>query len=208
MPDRKTIMRWMTWLLVVCYGLAGVLSAVDPDKASAFLLVASVVITAPYFIMQVVMALVSGWVITGLVVLVAILFPPVIAVLAFLGLLALVLRMAVLVRNLPYLLTGALLYACLQLPRTTGLLAILARQQIATRIAAGIAAGALAGGLMIVALRLLELYGGPRPEAAAITLGFISYIGVFLLLLILSLFGHAHHSLDGGGGGDADHDWS
>lgn len=203
MSDRAALLRLMLNLLIGSYALAGVLSPLAPIPALVFLSLACYLITLPYFMVQLFNALAMGSAMAVIVLLLTLLFPPLAIIGLLLNFAGILMRLVSFFKSLPYVFGGMFLYALLLVPCIPKVSEAIAAQSWPLRILICLAAGALTLALLLLFLRVLATLHLSRAAAAAVMLGFGSFLTLTFVLLVWALVSGHNGGGDGGDGGFA-----
>ncbi|MFY9820194.1 MAG: hypothetical protein WAM82_02360 [Thermoanaerobaculia bacterium] len=199
-------MRLMLSVLSGCYALAGVFSPVAPLRSVIFLSLACGLVTMLYFLIRrfqnqptefvvaIIMAVVTYWLGDN--------YPRLTAILFVIGLFrnfsGILKEMVNLMKNLPLVLSGMMLYGVLLLPCIPSFSRFIDAQGWPIRSAVCLAAGIISVLLLLALLRLLDGYYPSRADTAAIMLGFGSFLTVTFLSLFLAIVKLKPKLADGG----------
>lgn len=194
---RRNLIRATALVLVLCCGVAGMISVVDARQAILFLLLSTAAVTGPHFIIELLASLAERWVFATIMVGLMLLLPWLAPFIAFIGMAGLMMRLESFARHIPHIAAGCMVFACLYAPAKFGINDYILSLPLSHLIAATVFVGIVHAGFYVGLLRVLRLFLPYRADDGVVMLGAVSYIAVFIVLLLLSLFG---------GGDDADAD--
>ena len=185
-------MRIMVNVLVGCYALAGVMSLVAPIRTVLVLSIVCWLVTIPYFLAPLLKKRAVGCVMATILMIItswlAYEFPRVAAVVTLVGLLlnfkTVLKELASIANRLPLVLVGIMLYVLILLPGIPRFSQFAAEQTQPILGVMCLAAGIIATLLLLSLLRLLEGYHVNRADAAAVMLGFSSFLIVTFVSLL------------------------
>jgi len=196
------LIRIMGNLLIAAYGIAWAVTVIWPSDGVRFLLIASTVLTLPYFGGTFVLALVSGVFLFAILAALTAIFPPLGILAILLGVMLNAAKFGGCLMNIPVVLAGLVLYGLLALPHKAGVL--IGLNDVGFGASATIAVTAAVLGLCIIlgTLRLFERFDYPRAAVAAMLLGFGWYVLIFVVSLLIPFVAHHAGLGDGCDGGE------
>ena len=172
----------MSRSLSLLYCLAWGIAAFNPGLGFALLAGSAMLVTFGYFLFTALRIILRGPLVTGVLVLLGLFFPPSLVLVPIWALWCVGMKLVRFLANIPLILAGLVLYAALLIPMAGS---SLLDGPWWTTLLASVAFAVAGGCLLRLFVVFFEGQGYPAKRALAVMLGFVSYLFIFLLLLLI-----------------------